>query len=224
MATQRISKSTVDSAHPGARDVLLWDDRLKGFGLKVTPTGSKVYVYQYRLGGRGSPVRRFTIGKHGTLTPDGARKIAEGLAQQAAGGVDPQRDKVTKARQAVDFAFDKYASRFVDDCLKVKWPASHGGGEAHLRLHAIPVLGSKPLTDIDRADIRAVLKLVRKQVATASYLLAVLRRLFRWAVSEGDLVRSPMEGMEPPLLPKKRDRVLDDAELVVIWKASQLLG
>ena len=86
------------------------------------------------------------------------------------------------------------------------------------------MLGSKALPNIDRADIRAVLKPVRKQVATASYLFAVLRRLFRWAVSEGDLERSPMEGMEPPPLPAKRDRVLDDKELALVWRASRMLG
>ena len=75
MATGRISKSTVDASRAGPKDLLLWDDKLKGFGLKVTPGDSKVYVIQYRLGGRGAPVRRFTIGKHGTLTPDGARTV-----------------------------------------------------------------------------------------------------------------------------------------------------
>lgn len=58
MSTRRINKSAVDSLHPGARDKFLWDDKIAGFGLKVTPAGGKIYLYQYRLGGRGSKVRR----------------------------------------------------------------------------------------------------------------------------------------------------------------------
>jgi integrase len=224
MSTARINKSTVDATHPGAKDKLLWDDKVRGFGLKVTPSGSKVYVYQYRLGGRGAKVRRYTIGRHGSITPDAARKEAERLSLQTAQGHDPQQAKVSKARQSIDLAFKDYADRFVDECLKVRWKSSYAGGEAHLRLYAKPVLGSKPLPDIDRADIRAVLKPVRHKVATASYLYAVLRRLFRWAVSEGDLKVSPLDGMEPPPLPSKRERFLSDPELVLVWNASDKLG
>jgi hypothetical protein len=65
MATAKITKQAVDATHPGAKDKLLWDTKLAGFGLKVTPAGSKVFIYQYRLGGRGSKVRRYTIGSLG---------------------------------------------------------------------------------------------------------------------------------------------------------------
>lgn len=224
MATGRISKTTVDALNAGSKDTFLWDDKLAGFGVKVTPAGKKVYLFQYRIGGRGSPVRRFTIGAHGNLTPDSARKQAEVQSTLAAQGIDPQAEKVTRTRQAVELAFDKYAERFVNDCLKQRWKASHRAAQAHLRLHVTPILKDKPLTDIKRADIRAVLDPLRKQVASASYVFAVLRRLFRWAISEGDLSRSPMEGMEPPPLPNRRDRVLDDIELAAVWRASKHLG
>ena len=80
MAKGRISKSTVDAVNPGATEVMLWDDKVSGFGLKTMPTGAKTYLYQYRLGGRGGRTRRFTIGRHGATTPDRARREAERLA------------------------------------------------------------------------------------------------------------------------------------------------
>lgn len=46
---------------------------------------------------------------------------------------------------------------------------------------------------------------------------AVLRRLFRWAVSRGDIDRSPMEGMETPKAVKPRERWLSDSELARVW-------
>lgn len=224
MATGRINKTSVDAAKRAGKDWLLWDDKLPGFGLKVTPSGSKVFIYQYRIGGRGAKVRRYTLGKLGKLTPDAARKDAEDLARQVSKGIDPQREKVAKARQAADLAFNGYAKIFVDDCLKVKWKSSHEAGEAHLRLHVTPILGSKPLPEINRADIRAVLKPLKSKPATASYTFAVMRRLFRWAVSQGDLQTSPIDGMEPPPVPVSRDRVLNDAELAVVWRAADHLG
>ena len=65
----KITKRQVDATRPKARDAFLWDSELKGFGLKITPAGRKVYVLQYRMGGRGTPCRRLTIGDHGTFTP-----------------------------------------------------------------------------------------------------------------------------------------------------------
>jgi len=66
-----INKTNVDSEQPGVRDRFLWDEALPGFGLKITPAGSKVYVYQYRCSAPGEAAkttpRRYTIGKHGPL-------------------------------------------------------------------------------------------------------------------------------------------------------------
>ena len=56
MATGRITKTAVDAMAPAPDDQFLWDDELRGFGLKVTPGGAKSYIIQYRTGGRGSPL------------------------------------------------------------------------------------------------------------------------------------------------------------------------
>lgn len=224
MAKGKITKQSVDAAKPGAKDVILWDERLAGFGLKVTPAGAKSYLFQYRLGGRAGKTRRVTIGKHGVYTPDGARREAERLSQLVAQGTDPQQQRTDAARKAIDLAFSPYADTFVTDCLKVRWKSSHAEGDALLRLYAKPTLGDKPLHEITRADIRAVLKKVDGKVATTRNLFGVLRRLFRWAVSEGDIDRSPLDGMEPPPLAPARDRVLSDSELLLVWQASKTLG
>jgi len=79
MSLTRITKRAVDGVHSNSADQFLWDIELKGFGVKITPGGSKVYILQYRRGGRGSPTRRITIGRHGALTPEQARKEAARL-------------------------------------------------------------------------------------------------------------------------------------------------
>ncbi len=220
----RITKSSIDAAQSGAKDILLWDDRLPGFGCKVTPTGAKVFVYQYRIGGRGSPARRYTIGKLGPITVEQARREAEKLALKVAQGIDPQRVKAERARIAIDLAFSAYVERFHDAYLIKEWPASHRDALALLRRYAVPVLGNKPLIDITRKDITAVLAGADDKVATASLLFATLRRMMRWAVNQGDLDRSSMEGMDAPAKAPSRDRVLTADELRMVWQASGQLG
>ncbi|HLE03095.1 MAG TPA: Arm DNA-binding domain-containing protein, partial [Anaerolineales bacterium] len=95
MAEGRITKRTVDAAKARKADSYVWDQELPGFGLKVTPAGRKVYLVQYRLGGRKGRTRRVTIGQHGELTPTAARAEAKRLLGEIAAGRDPatERDK-----------------------------------------------------------------------------------------------------------------------------------
>ena len=224
MAVGKITKSTVDAALAEDRDWMLWDDKISGFGLKVTPKGSKTFIYQYRMGGRGSPVRRYTIGRFGSLTPDAARKIAEGLAHSVAKGKDPQREKVETSTRAVNLAFKGYVERFASECLKKDWSSTHVYAHSLLTKYAVPVMGSKSMDQITKPDIRAVTSQARKTPATERNLYGVLRRMFTFAVDEGDIQLSPMLGMKPPSKPASRDRVLEDYELVLVWNASYSLG
>jgi len=99
MAKAPITKRTVDAAKPAAGEYVIWDDggkeTIKGFGLKVTPAGGRVYIYQYRLARPGmadkTAPRKYTIGKHGNLTPDQARARAKQLAARVEMGVDPRQ-------------------------------------------------------------------------------------------------------------------------------------
>ena len=66
-----ITKRLVDALKPAAGEYFAWDRDLKGFGLRVQPSGEKSYVVKYRAGtGRGAPTRRVTLGPVDTLTPD----------------------------------------------------------------------------------------------------------------------------------------------------------
>ena len=116
----KITKRTVDAVRPSRVDQFLWDSELKGFGLKVTPAGNKVYILQYRKGGRGTPTKRVTIGRHGALTPDQARKEAARLSGAIANGADPAAvrtaDKTAPTMTAL-------AERFVAEHVATKTKA-----------------------------------------------------------------------------------------------------
>ena len=76
MATRRyrtLSKRIVDRLAVDDKDAVFWDRELPGFGLRVYPSGAKVYVIQTRCAGRS---KRVTVGRHGDVLPDQARKEA----------------------------------------------------------------------------------------------------------------------------------------------------
>jgi hypothetical protein len=76
----------------GERDQYIWDFELPGFGVKVTPAGSRVYLVQYRMGGRKGRTRRITIGRHGAITAEAAREAATRIKDTLNSGRDPAAD------------------------------------------------------------------------------------------------------------------------------------
>lgn len=224
MPIGHISKSAIGAQKSSGRDVFLWDDELRGFGLRTTASGAQSYVLQYRMGGRETPARRYTIGKHGSpWTPQTARKEAERLLMMVRQGTDPAQAEHERRRQAIDLAFDSYVESFIDLYLKRRWK-QWALGAGVLRREAVPVLRSKALPLIKRSDLSLIADRLHDRPAIARMTHATLRKLFRWAVSRGDLDRSPLNGMEAPPPVPARDRVLTDEEIGIIWRGCEELG
>ena len=91
----KITKRSVDALRPteDGREAVLWDAELKGFGVRIQRGSVKSYILHYRIGaGRGAPLRKLTIGKHGSpWTPETARAEARRLLAIVAQGKDPGR-------------------------------------------------------------------------------------------------------------------------------------
>lgn len=217
----------VDALKAGPKDRFRWDEQTRGFGLKVTPAGKKVFVLQYRLGGRGTPVRRYTIGTYGDWTPDQARERAKALRKLVDDGVDPVTERTDRVRAATEFTVNELADRFIDDYLKRKWKRAHGMATRTLKARVLPVIGKKPIASITEADVEAVLAAIPETMKGARRnAYAVLHRFFGWAVDARDVPidRSPVTGVDAPEAPAEREHTLADWELRLAWIASGTVG
>lgn len=225
MPTGKITKRSVDAAEKGAADSFLWDDELKGFGLKVTSKGAKSYVFQYRLGGRGTKTKRWTIGSHGSpWTPSTARDEAERLARLVGQGVDPVEDARKRAQQAVTLEFGAYLKTFSEQYLEVEWGRSWKLAKRRLEMHVLPSLKGRALTDITKADINAIFDKLRTQPASARNTWAALRKMLTWAEKRGDIAVSVMASMDAPPVVKSRKRTLSQDEILALWRATLTLA
>jgi integrase len=245
MARATITKRTVDAAKPAERDVFIWDTDVAGFGLKVTPAGGKVYVFQYRIARPGeaerTPAKRYTIGKHGSLTPDQARKRAKELAGLVEQGIDPRQQELDaiiakdeaarlaaeKARIEGELAFDKVAALWLDhyENEKARRPSSVRLARMVVDSHLKPKLKSKPMPHIGRGDLQPIIDgIPAKQRGMRRAVFAYASVLFGWAAKRGDIAGNPLAEMVKPEAPKARDRVLSDDELAAVWKASATIS
>ena len=252
MATALITKRTVDAAKPGNADYFIFDDAcgkptggievIKGFMLKVTPKGRKVYFYQYRLARTGladkTPMRRITLGKHGDLTPEQARDHAKELAAMVAQGIDPRQSGIdalaaseatkvaadARARLEGELLFEKIAARWLEEYELDHRPTSVGQAKVSINKYLLPALRGKPMPHIGKVDLQAAFdKIPPQQKATRQQVFAYTSILWRWALERGDIADNPVLSMAKPRGQKARDRVLSDSELLSIWQATELM-
>jgi integrase len=211
MRGTKITKRVVDGVEPTATDRFLWDSDLPGFGLKITPTGARSYVFQYTKGKR---KRRVTIGPHGApWTPDTARNEALQLKGEVARGGDPAETR-SGYRKAPTLA--EFADRFLKEHAELKKkPLSVREDRRLLDKLIKPKLGSQKLVDITRADITRFHLQHRDTPTQANRALALLSKLMNLAEKWG-LRRdgsNPCRHVEK-FPEKRRERFLSDAE----WK------
>ena len=99
----KLTKRLIDAAKADTEtgEAFLWDSEVKGFGLRVKPSGVKSFVLKYRIGAQ---TKRHTIGKVGSpYTVDEARKIAADLLRDIRHGADPAAAK-TRAHDGLTVA------------------------------------------------------------------------------------------------------------------------
>ena len=244
MAVGRLTKLSVEAVElpPSGKRAHLWDDRLKGFGVMVTDKGVRSYIVQYRVWGRASQSRRVTIGKHGSpWTTEKARGKAAELLEQVRCKVDPfdankaakeAAEQVMAQRKAQDeiaqrLAFNIIADRYIAS-IKTRlrtWRMIRSVLDRDL----VPVLGSRPLTSIQAADIIEIINDAGERGdGAARGVYNAASGVFRFAVEKEPRYfppsASPMRDVPPPAKSAKRQRKLSDDELGLIWRSSAGLG
>jgi integrase len=215
MARKRLTKRAIDAAtaRDGA-DVYLFDSDLKGFGLRVRPSGAKTFIVQFRAGkGRGAPKRRFTIGAYGSpWTVDTARTEARRLLGQVADGGDPSADKSAEKRNPT---LEAFAEAFLRDHVEAKRRARTAHEYADLLNRVVlPVLGKHRLADIARANVAKLHHDLRATPYQANRAIAVLSKLMNWAERHGYRPDGSNPCRHVERFPEhKRERFLSEAEL-----------
>jgi integrase len=221
----KLTKRVVEAAEPAADDQHLWDAEVKGFGLKVTPAGRKVFVFQYRMGGRGANTERYTIGEYRSpYTVEGARGEAVRLLAEVKAGRNPAEAKRAERRSEPNRArlFGELAAEFIERHAKPNtrdWRKT----EYLLRRDALPFWATRPVREITRQDVIELIDRVADRGARihANRVLAAVRVLFNWALSRGVIEASPAAGVKAPGAETARERVLSDDELRAVWRAAE---
>jgi integrase len=177
MPEGRVSKRSVDAlvCPPGKDRVFIWDDSLSGFGAVAFPSGRKAYVAQYRQAGRS---RRITIGEHGRLTPDEARREARKVLGAVESGVDPIKDRQA-AREAATVA--TLIDAFLVDHVKAKLKSGTADWYETTLAKLRSACGTTKGEALTRAQMAALHRSMADTPVQANRLLSATSSLFAWA-------------------------------------------
>ena len=206
----KLTKRTVESLKPGAKDYFVWDAQIVGFGLRVMPSGAKTYQAQYRKGGR---TRRVSLGRHGKITAEQARLLAQEAMGRVAKGENPA-EEISQHRRAPTVA--ALCERFFEQhVLENCKPSTQREYRRALDLFIKPTIGSFKTVDVERKDIAELHQKHRDKPYQANRTLGVLSKMFNLAEVWG--LRP--DGSNPCRhVPKyrevKRERYLSQAELL----------
>lgn len=214
------------------------DGECRGLFIRARAAGSLTFYVSFpRPWTPGARPGKFAIGRYPDVSLSEARKRAPEIRQMAREGIDPNANKKVemekKAREmaaakrpAEDSAAalaDLFVSRYVNRQLK---PSTARNYRAHFDLYIKPAWGDRKVSELKRADVAALLDKIEDRAPTqCNRLQATISKWFNWLVNErGILEYSPIVGMKKRSKEIARDRVLNDDELRLIWKACEQKG
>ncbi|GGF15110.1 integrase [Aliidongia dinghuensis] len=245
-----LTKRTVDAAEKKDKRYYVWDSELSGFGLRVETSGAKTFIVRYRAegGGRTAAQRFVTIGRHGLLTPDAARKQAKVVLGGVAKGEDPADDRRAKrAEMKIKGLLDLYEEegcviqRGKRQGMPMK-PLTKQFTMARLRNHVEPLLGHKRVTETNAGDVERMVRditagktardekvgprkriIVRGGEGIARKVVRDLSAVFSFAVRREIVSRNPCETAAVRKTDNQRERFLTLEEVSQLGAALEEL-
>jgi len=217
MPRKRLTESAIEDVQPQAgKQFTVWDTNLKGFGLRVSPAGTKTFVFCYRtLAGR---LRWKTLGRAGTVTLDKARR----LAKVDAGLVADRKDPLQPTDQVRDgFTVKAISDKWIAELEQARKPTTVRNYRQALDAYILPKLGAAPIADITSADAVRVHEALRGTPTQANRVLAALSALLGWSMKGNGRYRplgpNPCLGIEK-YTEQKRSRYLTPTEYARVGK------
>jgi len=238
----KLTKKIVDNAELRASPYFIWCSDLPGFGVRVFPSGKRVYYADYR--NRAGARKRMSLGPHGKLTTEEARKLAVVTLADVLKGEDPAEERATRRNSlTVRELCDNYLKAAEKGLImgkggRPKKASTLYTDRGRIERHIKPLLGTKLVRDVAQADVNrfirdvasgktAVVEKTEKKrgkavveggAGTAARTAGLLGGILSFAVSEGVIQFNPAQGVKRPA-DKRRDRRLTAAEFKALGEA-----
>lgn len=175
---KRFTVTTIADLRPKAGvQYTAWDVEPTGFGVRVSPSGTKSFVFKYRT--KAKRVRWATLGRVGDVSLDEARDRAFRMRGLVADGKDPLRE-IDTSRGALTVR--DAAARYLAHVEAKRKPRTHASYKQIFDSVVTPRLGSVPILELGSDDVLRLHHELRGTPVHANRVVAVLSAFLAWAV------------------------------------------
>ena len=212
----RLTDKGVAALKPKAQRYEAWEDGRTGLGVRVSPQGRKTWVYMYRFDGK---ARRMGLGTYPTVGLASARVKHAKAKALLDKGIDPGAQQVARnqAERSAETVAD-LIEEYLEKWARPRKRSAHED-ERQLRKDVLPVWGKRKAKDITRRDVITLLDAIaeRGSPIQANRTLAVIRKMFNFAISRDIVDATPVAMVKAPAKENQRDRVLSADEIRTLW-------
>lgn len=214
----KLTKITVAklSIPAGKIELIVFDEDMPGFGLRLRAGGSAVWIAQYRVGAK---QRRVTLGRMATLDPDRARRAAREVLAKAELGQDAQADRRERHAKAA-VTFGPMAQLYLKQVVTARKPRTQSEARRHLD-RDWKLFHGRALHEISRRDVAAGLQIVAEASGpiASNRARTTLGAFYSWAIGQGLVDINPVIGTSRAGTERPRERTLAAGEIADVWSA-----
>lgn len=215
-----LTERRIRDAKPESKTVILWDETVKGLGVRITPAGAKSYILNYHLGAR--RYRRATLARCSEISLKAVRaRAGQELAAIRAGEGDPlERRREAQEAPTVAYAVERFCTSYTVERIQRGRMSARTAMDyrQQCKRYILPALGRIRVADVKRSDVERMVKPLKP--VQRNRVLALTSRLFNlfetweWRPQHSNPVRGVERAREEP-----RDRVLGPGELAALAAA-----
>ncbi len=210
----RLTDRSLRALKPGAALKEIMDLNLRGFGVRVFPSGRKTFFMRYTI--PGGAERRFKVGNFEEMSLEAAYTRAKSLIGEIVQGADPQGER-EKRRQGLTFR--QLAESFLNASAATLKPRTLAEWDRIVRHDLLPAWGEMPAEAIRRRDVADLLQAIvaRGAKTQANRTRAVAMSIFRHGVERQVVADNPVLPIRKPTKERSRQRVLSPDEIRALW-------
>jgi integrase len=211
----------VERLRPTGKREKYWDDAPHGagsLGLRMSATGNKSWVFRIYDKSAGKD-RWITLGTYPEIPLAQARVLARGVSPStiALSSTTYHNPSSGEGSTSDELLFSEFATVYLEKWAKIR-KKSWKEDERILQRDVLPHIGSRPINSITRKDIVAILDrpIERGSLIQTNRVYALLHKIFSFAMERSVCDHHPCHGLRKPTIEQKRDRILNDAEIVTL--------
>jgi integrase len=216
---QTITEALVKDLEPPERGQrIIWDDKVPGFGVRITSGGAVAFILNYTspTGGRR---KRYSIGRFPAWSATSARKQAQELRVKIDKGEDPIEEKRDKRRQSdAEPTFADLTQRYLDEHATVLKRASSLRNDKGKIRRLTPQWGDRKVKSITQDDVERLKRDLQATPYHANRMMALLSKMFNLSIKWRYRTDNPVKGVQK-FKEHPRDLYLSDKQMASLKRA-----